>query len=150
MKARTGQVLEVKTPRGLAYIQYVSRHPEYGDTIRVLPGLFTARPDDLSGLARGHSCFAFYPLSAAVARNLVTPVAVEPIPVGLEQPIRLRRRGAISNDGRVLTWLVMDGDRELLRSELSAEEKRLPIAAIWNHEFLVHRLADEWLPEKVG
>lgn len=150
MRARIGQVLEIATERGLAYVQYVSRHGKYGDTIRILPGLFTTRPRDFSRLVHGHAYFAFYPLRMAVAQNLITPVAIEPIPVGLERPQRLRRRGAIANDGRVETWLVIDGDREELRSELSLDEKRLPIASIWNHALLVQRIAEEWAPEKVG
>src|SRR5688500_16504040 len=39
-RARPGDVLEVRTSRGLAYVHYTSRHPEYGDAIRVLPSLF--------------------------------------------------------------------------------------------------------------
>jgi hypothetical protein len=147
MRIRRGQIIEVVTPRGLAYVQYVSRHRKYGDTIRALPGLFGARPKDFSGLARKHAYFAFYPVGAAVTRGFVAPVATEAIPTDLEEPRRMRRRGAISRDGRVLAWLIVEGDHEVLRHELSDEEKRLPIASIWNHAYLVDRLAEEWSPE---
>jgi hypothetical protein len=48
----------------------------------------------------------------------------------------------------VVTWIVIDGNAELLRDKLNAEERRLPIAVIWNHELLVQRLAEGWRPEE--
>jgi hypothetical protein len=48
----------------------------------------------------------------------------------------------------VTTWLICDGTQEDVRTELSPEEKRLFIAAIWNHAFLVDRLVTEWRPEQ--
>lgn len=150
MRLRSGQILEIETPCGLAYVQYVSRHRKYGDTIRVLPGQFSARPTDFARLAREHSYFAFYPAGVAVAHGLAVAVAIEAIPAGREEPGLIRRRGAISRDGHTLTWLIVDGDREVLRRALTADEKRLPIAAIWNHAFLVDRLAEHWSPEMDG
>jgi hypothetical protein len=35
-----------------------------------------------------------------------------------------------------------------LREKLSVEEALLPIVAIWNHEMLLHRVAQGWRPEK--
>ena len=107
MRAKPGQVLEIATPRGFAYAQYASRHPEYGDIIRVLPGLFAKRPDDLSKLALEHAYFAFYPAGAALARRFVVPVTIEPIPAGLDKPRRIRRPGATTKEGRLLTWIVI-------------------------------------------
>src|ERR1700753_568821 len=60
MAVQVGQILEIETSRGLAYVQYVSRHTKYGDTIRVLPGLFKARPPEFSELAREQGYFTFY------------------------------------------------------------------------------------------
>jgi len=37
-----------------------------------------------------------------------------------------------------------------VKSTLSEEERRLPIAAIWNHEFLVQRVSEGWRPEMEG
>jgi hypothetical protein len=150
MAVQIGQVLEIETPRGLAYVQYVSRHTKYGDTIRVLPGLFKARPLEFSELARERGYFTFYPVKLAAARGLISVVAKELIPSGLEAPRRMRRPVGIARNGRVLTWFIMGDDANFGRHELTPEERRLPIAEIWNHEFLVDRLARGWSPETDG
>jgi hypothetical protein len=147
-RVRLGDILEVSTPRGLAYVQYAGKHPEYGHAIRVLPGFFQARPRDWSTLLSQQGYFTFYPVSAAVSQELITIAASHPIPPGSELPSTFRRRGAIAPDGKVMTWIIFDGERETLRTALSAEEKHLSIASIWNHAFLVERLVEEWTPDK--
>jgi hypothetical protein len=143
-----GDILEVSTPRGLAYVQYAGKHPEYGDAIRVLPGFFKARPREWSTIVTQEGYFAFYPAMAAVSQGLVLIAANHPIPRGHELPSIFRRRGARTPDGKVLTWIIFDGENETLKTTLSPEEKRLSIASIWNHAFLVERLVGEWRPDK--
>jgi hypothetical protein len=51
----------------------------------------------------------------------------------------------------VKTWIVEGRSTgEVTKHVLSEEERLLPIAAIWNHEFLVQRVATGWRPEKEG
>lgn len=149
-RAKVGDVIEVSTPKGLAYLQYAARHPDYGDVIRVLPGLFQTRPASFEELLLEKGYFTFYPLRVAVSRGLVAVIANMPIPAGSEGPGRLRRAGAISNDGRVLTWIITGENGDYLRERLTPEEKRLSIAEIWNHEMLTHQLAAKWHPEQEG
>jgi hypothetical protein len=152
-RIRLGDVVEVRTPRGLAYLQYTSKHPRLGDTIRVLPGLFVERPDPakLNALAMQEGYFTFYPVGAAVRHQLVEIVATCSVPPNLDSPPLLRRTGAMTPQGKVTSWRITDGTKEtLVRRELSAEEKRIPLASIWNHEFLVMRLSEQWLPEHEG
>jgi len=145
-RARPGDILEVITPRGLAYVQYAGKHPKYGTAIRVLPGFFAVRPKDWAGLVSQEGYFTFYPVGVAVAQGAVTIAAHEPVPPGRELPSRFRRAGWRTPEGRVTTWLICDGTQETRRTELSEEERRLFIASIWNHEFLVERLVEEWRP----
>lgn len=147
-KARFGDVIEISTPRGLAYAQYATRHPDYGDVIRILPGLFVTRPANLEGLVQEVGFFAFYPLVVAVSRGMVDVVANIQNPAGCEGPRKLRRAGARSNEGRALTWVITGENGDYVRENLSLEEKRLPIVAIWNHEMLVQQLASIWHPEQ--
>lgn len=51
---------------------------------------------------------------------------------------------------RIITWIIEDGSREVVKANLSEEELRLPIAAIWNHEFLIQRIAEGWNPMNEG
>ncbi|HYO54193.1 ribonuclease E inhibitor RraB [Archangium sp.] len=148
-RARPGDILEVSTPRGLAYIHYTARHPEYGDAIRVLPGFFTTRPADFTALANSpEAYFTFYPAGVAVSQRVVEVVARIPVPPGQELPFFYRRRGASNREGRILTWFIWDGTKDTLVRELSEAERLLPIASIWNHEALLYYLTREWRPEQ--
>lgn len=149
-RARFGDVVEVRTPRGLAYVQYTSKHPRYSDTIRVLPGLFEKRPtpNELATLATQEGYFIFYLVSLAVSHGLVEIIGHYPIPAGLDVPSKLLRVGFIARGGKVMTWVLLEGSKEtLIKRELTPEEKRLSRAQMWNHEYLVQRLADQWRPE---
>jgi hypothetical protein len=148
-RVRPGDILEVRTPRGLAYVHYTGRHPEYGDAIRVLPGFFATRPADFMALVtRADAYFTFYPAGAAVAQGLVDIAAEHPVAQGQVFPAVYRREGASNRDGRVLAWLICEGTKETLVRELSEEQRLLSIASIWNHEALVHYLTREWRPEQ--
>jgi hypothetical protein len=149
-RARFGDVFEVHTPRGLAYLQYTSKHPEYSDTVRILPGLFKTRltPDELATLITQEGYFTFYLVSLALKHGLVELIGNYPIPAGLGSPSKLLRAGFRTSEGKALAWFLWDGTQEtLLKRELTSEEKRISLAQMWNHEFLVHRLAEQWRPE---
>ncbi len=147
-RARSGDIIEVRTPRGLAYVQHAGKHPKYGDAIRVLPGFFQARPSDWSTLLAEEGYFTFYPVGAAVSQGVVEIAAHQLIPPGRELPAVYRRAGWTTPEGKVTTWFICEGARQTRRTELSADERRLFIADIWNHEFLVDRLVQEWRPEQ--
>lgn len=148
-RARPGDILEVQTPRGLAYVHYTGRHPEYGDAIHVLPGFFATRPADFMALVtRPEAYFTFYPASAAVSQGLVEIVASHPVPQGQVFPAVYRREGASNREGRVLAWIICEGAKETLVRELSEEQRLLSIASIWNHEALIYYLTQEWRPEQ--
>jgi hypothetical protein len=147
-KARYGDVAEVSTPRGVGYLQYVGKHPSYGDVIRIVPGLYAVRPADLEKVVQNVGFVTFYPFSAAVRRGFLEIVANYPIPAGGEAPARVRRAGAMAPNGRVLTWIINGEQGDYVREKLTPEETHFPIAEIWNHEMLIHQLASEWRPEK--
>ena len=96
-------------------------------------------------LSRG-GYFAFYPARAAVKRRLAKVVGRLPSS-GIPQ--RLRRPGAIVGC-EVKTWIIEDGAREEVKERLSEDELRLPIASIWNHEYLVESIRTGWRPEDEG
>ena len=147
-RARPGDLIEVNTPRGLAYLHYTARHPDFGDTVFVLPGLHASRPREWSSPHEQDGYFAFYPVGAALRQGLAEVVARLPISAGMDTPPALRRPGARSQDGKVLCWLVWDGKEEVVKPELSPSERHLPIGAIWNHEMLLLRLSEGWRPEQ--
>ncbi len=42
-----------------------------------------------------------------------------------------------------------DGTEQLKR-KLSLKDRELPIAAVWNHEYLIDRINEGWKPEHEG
>lgn len=149
-RARLGDVLEVGTPRGLAYIHYtfLKEDPWYLETIRVLPGFFTTRPTDFTELVNDPKAFfAFYPARAAASQGLVEIVAHHPMPPEQSFPAVYRRAGASNRDGRVLAWFICEGTKETMVRELTQEQLYLPVTDIFLHDSLVSALTEEWRPE---
>ncbi|KFA88048.1 ribonuclease E inhibitor RraB [Archangium violaceum] len=148
-RARIGDVLEVSTPRGLAYIHhtYFTYRP-YFEVIRVLPGFFDTRPVDFTDLVNHPKAFfAFYPVRPAVSQGLVEIVAHHPVSPDQAFPAVYRWAGARSREGRVLAWRICEGTKETLVRELSEEQRYLPIFSIFLHDSLVSALEKEWRPE---
>jgi hypothetical protein len=144
-KIRAGDVLELQAGSRFAYVQYIGKHPEYGDAILVIPG-FHERETSLTSENFADGYVTFYPASAAASQGLVDVVShLPPPPV----PTRLRRAGRRSGT-QVETWIIEEGAREVVKEKLSEGELRLPVASIWNHEFLIQRIAERWNPINYG
>ncbi len=145
-RTKPGDVLRLKTADTKAvYLHYLGRHPEYGDGAAVCPSQHDVEVEMSADLFRG-SYVTFFPVAAAVAKGLASVVGHLPSP-GL--PKRVRRPGARSAS-KVETWIIEDGANEVVKQKLSAVERELPIAVIWNHELLLQRVAEGWRPEMEG
>jgi len=149
-RVRTGDLLEIHTPKGHSYVQYIGKHPEYGDVIRVLPGCHSQRPTDFSQLIGGPSYLAFYSVRVAVNTGFAEKIETFNVPADAKVPTRLRRAGARSRDGRILSWIIECDGHETVEQQLSEVQRQLPIAAIWDHELLVLRIVENWLPDQEG
>lgn len=144
-RVKVGDVLELEAGQRFAYLHYIGKHPEYGDAVLVNPQ-FQERQPSVTADIFSDAYVAFYPVMAAVSQGLIDIVGHLPPP---RLPTRIRRAGARS--GRhVDTWVIEDGSREVVMAKLSDEDLRLPIAAIWNHELLVERIAEGWTPAQEG
>jgi hypothetical protein len=82
----------------------------------------------------------------SVTQKLVEVVAQSSPP---RLPKRFRRPKA-EHDGAVESWVIEGGWRNVVRQTLSDEERKLPIAGIWNHAFLRTQIANGWTPETDG
>jgi hypothetical protein len=145
-RVKPGDVLELVRENCRVYAQYLGRHPHYGDGILVRPTPLVHRPT-LTGDLFTDGYVTFYPASLAVARGLAEVIGTLPSG-GL--PDRFRRSGAIGEGGKTLTWVIEDGRSETVRRQLAEGERELPIAEIWNHEMLFHRVSKHWRPENEG
>lgn len=146
-RASIGDLIEVETPRGLAYVQYSHRSPRSGALIRVLPGFFRTRPHSFGEMvAEKERFYAFFPVDAAVAQNLVTVVANEEVPKAIQSFPLMRMAGLPDRHGIVRDWWLFDGVREWPVDVLTPEQQSLSINEILGYPVLVQRIADDWTP----
>lgn len=154
--AQFGDVYEISTSCGLAYIQYTHSTPADGfPLVRVLPGLYSVKPDIPSLAKRREMYFAFYVLPYAIKARQAKWVSRENIPTWARAyPVMRKRWGAGGAKG--YSWLIgpasTPGTPEGLKSmrlvkELSAEEKNLSTFGILSHEGLVRQIETGWTPE---
>lgn len=140
-RAKAGDVLQLRDNDRFGYLHYIGKHPKYGDTVIVSPR-FKEQQTVIDNEYFSDGYVTFYPVAAALSEGLVEVIA-NISPPGL--PARLRRPGAMTGN-RVDTWVIEDGAHQIVRTKLSEEELRLPLAGIWNHEFLIQRIAMGWTP----
>lgn len=140
-KVVRGDIFETAHNRGYGYVQYVGKHPIYGETILVSPSLYEAKQADVAKIfSAGY--FTFYPISHAFREGAFVRLVNAEAP-GL--PKKWRRAGAIVKD-KVVSWIIENDGIDTVKKTLSEEDSHLPIADIWNHEYLLNRLSQGWIP----
>lgn len=146
-KIRIGDIVEIPTNKGLSYAQYVLKKEKWGALLRILPSFFDARPNDFSKIVHEKECFVtFFPLQAAISREIFEVVGNAEIPAhALTFPL-FRAAGFIDREGKVLDWWLWDGEREWRVEKLSEEQRNLPIRAVWNDTLLIERIEEGWKP----
>lgn len=145
-----GDVFEITTPKGFAYLQQVLRDPLMGDLVRVLPGIYESRPLGLNIVTdRKELFFTFFPVGAALARKIVRKIGASPLPVGLQSMPPMRNAGGRTPEGKVLNWRLLEGNEERLVEKLTEEQKDWSIRAIWNDTLLVERIIEGWMPRNL-
>src|SRR5256885_15709715 len=77
---RIGDVIEIPTAKGLAYAQFTHKMPVYGRFIRVVEGIWRARPHALDEIVNAPTRFSiFFPVAAPLNHKTVTPPCSLPI-----------------------------------------------------------------------
>jgi len=148
-----GDVIEIPTPKGLAYAQFTHRHdapPKYGALLRVFPGIFESRPDAFDALVRLEPQFStFFPLEQACKRGIVRVIASEPICATLREfpTFRASEKG---KDGSWGPWWLWDGEREWQIGGLKPGMEVLPPRGVINDTLLVERIVGRWRHEHWG
>jgi len=138
-----GEILEVPVGGRFGYVQFLGTHREYGDAILVNPALHERQARFGASFFTG-GYVTFYPACDAVTRKLIEVVAQSSPP---SIPKRFRRPRATDRDGRVESWVIEGGWRDVVKHELSDDERRMPIAGILNHASLSERMTKGWTPE---
>jgi hypothetical protein len=147
-RVRIGDIIEIATARGLAYVQFSHKHVRYGALLRVLPGFYDERPRDFSKIVKQpESYVAFLPLQAAVGRHIFGVVGNLPVP-DFAKPFPLFRAAGLIDPAtrKAQAWWLWDGEREWRVGELTPEQRKLPLRGIWNDTLLVERIEAGWTP----
>lgn len=143
-KIKIGDIFEVPTEKGLAYLHYVYMDASAGHLLRVLPGLFNETPANLEELvAAKESYWIHYPLVEAYKQNLVKTVGSYSANK-FKKPKCMRSQHIIKDD--FIGWHIIDTDtwqRELVEN-LTEAQKSLSPWGVWNHTLLVERLTTGW------
>lgn len=150
--AEIGDIFEIETPAGLAYIQYTHSGGDEGELVRVLPRLYSARPTDFAELAKQRELyFIFYTLEYALRDHQTQFVAHQPIPDSAQAYPLMRW----TLSGR--SWKILRAS-DLLTLEfhvrtpaiqtLTPEQEKLSIHQLWPHAVLVREIARGWTPER--
>lgn len=157
-KAKIGDIAEIKTPSGLAYAQYTHDGRDMGELVRVLPGLYDARPSDFVELAKQRELyFIFYTLNYALRAGQTEIVSNQPVPEWVKPIPLMRHPGGAAPDGRTLNWRIVGAMQPLTLDflqrtpvirELTPDQRKLSIRQLWGHKAMVEELARGWTPER--
>ncbi len=122
-RVEVGDVIEIRTEKGLAYAQYVLRKEQWGALLRILPGFFSKRPTDLCELVKEEKrVVTFFPLQAAVNRKIFDIVFNCQVPEPASRFPLFRDAGHIDRQGKVHNWVLWDGERSWRVDKLTQEK----------------------------
>lgn len=157
-KITIGDIFEIRTPTGLAYVQYTHLHPHLGKLVRVLPGLYSRRPKSLKQLAEGPELyFVFFTLDVAAKQGTAIHVEHADVPERLRAFPLMRKRGGVDHSGTTLNWYIGSGDRMSTPADLQAvtnvitltpEQRSLSIQELWPPNVMIEMLSSGWMPDR--
>lgn len=147
IQKKIGDVIEIPTSKGLAYVQYTHQHtspPVWGSLIRVLQGFYKTRPSDktLADLAKKpHRFQKFCPVHYSVnlgdwdrVGNFPVPDFAQKFPIFKNMRFLFKRPSAEEAE-----WSLWDGEKSWYVGKLSLEDQmKYPIKSSCNDTALIH------------
>jgi hypothetical protein len=131
LAVRLGDIIEIKTSRGLSYAQYTHKHSQYGALLRVFEKAFAIRPTDFSQVVLlPVACVTVFPLGAACSRGIVTAVSNHPIQTPTEFP--KFRAGVVDRAGKYNDWWLWGGKTDVHIGAPKPGQEELPIRGVIN------------------
>lgn len=150
VRLKVGDVFEIVTPKGKAYIQYVFNNERIGELIRVLPGVYSKQPFNLIELVNNkEEYFVHFPVKAAKRKKIIELIGNFELPLELEIPTHFRTITKDS-DRNSSGWQILDYEtwiRETVNT-LSEQQKKLSPWGIWNDTLLIERITQGWNLDK--
>lgn len=138
-----GDMVEIETGQGLAYVQVTHRHPSYPEVVRALAGHRKQQPADLEQIASGATAFtALCPMTEILKRNVLNarhvgkarlPDDARDFPT-FRTPIRNR-------NGEVVYWWFWDGQSLRYDATPGPETFNFPLREVIGARELLQRLS---------
>ena len=143
-RIKVGDLFEIETAKGKAYLHFIYIDKELGSLIRILPGMYKERPENLDDIVNNKENFMiFFPLLAAFKKNIVYFVD-NYNEKKYTKPKYMRAKHIIADS--FLGWYIVNTDtwdRQLVK-ELTPDYKELSPWGIWNDTLLIENITNEW------
>jgi hypothetical protein len=139
-RVRIGDVIEVATKHGFAYVQLTHRGRLIGDCVRVLPGFFTERPKDFRPIVQQHSELQLQTaMGIWVHRGNFAVVAHEPVPESEKDLPLFKHFQRWGKPPVNPNWSIVDIEQNISieqfdTEDLPAKYQDLPKQGIYGHE----------------
>lgn len=147
-KIKIGDVFEISTPKGYAYLHYIKKDKTIGELVRVLPGLYSEEPTDIKKTVGSDELFyIFFPLSFAYKKGIVRLVN-NCEASNYDVPKYMRTEHNVR--GEFLGWHIVNTqtwERTLVKT-LNAEQIKFSPWGVWNDTLLIERLTNNWSLEE--
>ncbi len=147
VRPKLGDLIEIQTPKGLGYAQYINRRKRYGALIQGFSGLLDERPTEPKDAIGDVQFVCFFPLQTAVNQEIVAIVSNAPVSEEASVFPTFRAGTVAPASGKVVAWWFWDGEREWRVGSLTPEQRFMPIRGIWNDTLLIERMLSGWRPE---
>lgn len=140
-----GDIIEVRTDRGLAYVHLTHVHHSYPPVVRVLRGVQPERPADLPGhVAAAPQLTAMIPLEQALDRlGLANQKAGEAQLPQAEQRFPTFRMPIRDKQGEIVYWWFWDGQGLSYSTELDESQETMPLREVMSSSRLLRALLGE-------
>ena len=146
-KIRYGDVFEIQTSKGFGYFQCIKESPSYeSELIRIFKGVY--RDVDEAQIEilveKEESFYIQFPLKYGVKKKVIRYVGNYLVPKTVEIPKFFRDKHIVK--GEFVSWHIIDGETLMIQSvkELTAEQRRLSPAGMWNDTLLAERIENGW------
>jgi len=148
IRKKIGDVIEIPTSKGLAYVQYTHYHkgpPVYGSLIRVLQGFYETRPSkqELSEIVKKpHRFQTFCPVHYGVNIGDWELVGNFSIPEFAQKFLTFKSSNSSPKiDPKEKKWWLWDGERSWKVEKISLkEQKKYPLKKVCNDTALIKNI----------
>ena len=145
-KIKIGDIFEINTPKGKAYLHYIYVDEDKIELIRVLPGLYSERPNHLDKLASSPERYVIgFPLAPAYRKGIIERVGFYPADSFCKPRFMREPHG-------ILGWHIVDTNtlyREFVE-KLTLQQKTFSSWGVINDTMLIEWLVDDWSLDKKG